>query len=1064
MSVPEPTDPASEPTEHTAEYVSQPSPTVEPTSGFTPAGKADVPTGTVIAGRYTLAEVIGEGGMGSVYRANQTEPVKRQVALKLIKGGLDSRTVIARFEAERQALALMDHPNIARIFDGGVTPTGQPFFVMELVDGDPITQFCDERRLDIRARLELFVAVCQAVQHAHQKGIIHRDLKPGNVLVTEVDGRPTPKVIDFGVAKATEQKLTDLSLVDVGAVVGTPMYMSPEQADPTSMDIDTRTDVFSLGVILYELLVGSPPIDAREFRRGAILEMMRMVREVDPPRPSTKLSTADSRPSIAANRNIEPAQLAKLLRSELDWITLKALEKDRTRRYETANGLLRDIQRYLADEPVEARPPSSGYRLRKFVRRNRGAVTAAAAVVVSLFAGVVGFAWEAKVATRARDRAEFAEGEATKRADELQKVSDYQAKMLQQIDPADAGVRLMSDLRARHKASLEQSKLSQAEAAARIAAFDRELPAVNGTDAAVALIDRTILGPAVRTINAQFADQPLVDASLRTTLGVIYQTIGRPAEALALYRRAYEIRREALGEDNADTLASRYGMGKTLGDTQQLAEAERTVRATLAGYERTLGADHHETLETKILLASQLNLQGRYDEGVAINREVLERRRQLLGAEHPDTLSTMNDLGRSLINAGKYAEAVKTLREAVDAKRRSGNSDMAAALSNLCVALIRQKEHAAAEPFMREALAARRRTLGEEHPDTVGDLNNLATLLMDLNKLQEAETLAKDSLAKCRRVLGDEHAKTLAAMNVMGQVLYRQNKYTETEPLYQEALATGRRVLGEEHPDVVIWTANMGFLMQRLGRIGEAEQYYREAVEKNRKALGDSHPYTLTMLKDLIGILRQENKPADAAVYVRAAWEGVRKKNGDEDPAALALLSTLGAVLRDAGKLDEAEVCLRQSMEQTRKKYGPDHASTMTEILRLASLRVAQGKYGDAIALITPIKDKIRTIIPGQTGTLRAASAIGLLGKARAGLAKQPADFAAAEASLLEAQSIFAKLRGEHDKETRDWVQGLVAFYTAWDKAEPGKAHAAKAAEWKTKLNASPKAPPSIKK
>src|SRR5262245_36094103 len=274
-----------------------------PTSAGTPP--ADRPGGSaagqVIAGRYTLLDVLGEGGMGTVYRASQTRPVKRMVALKLIKIGMDSRAVLARFDAERQALALMDHPNIARVYDGGTTAAGQPFFVMELVEGEPITEYCDRQRLSVRARLELFVAICRAVQHAHQKGIIHRDLKPSNVLVTEVDGRPTPKVIDFGVAKATEFRLTEQSLADTGAIVGTPTYMSPEQADPSSMDIDTRTDVYSLGVILYELLAGSPPIGAKQFKRGAFLEMLRMVREVDPPSPSTKVSTAEALPSIAAS-------------------------------------------------------------------------------------------------------------------------------------------------------------------------------------------------------------------------------------------------------------------------------------------------------------------------------------------------------------------------------------------------------------------------------------------------------------------------------------------------------------------------------------------------------------------------------------------------------------------------------------------------------------------------------------------------------------------------------------------------------------------------------------------
>ena len=353
--------------------------------------------GSVIAGRYTLIETIGEGGMGSVYLASQTEPVKRQVALKLIKSGMDSKAVLARFDAERQALALMDHPNIARIYDGGVTQgepggvsPGRPFFVMELVKGVPLTEYCDAKRLSVDARLQLFVSVCQAVQHAHQKGIIHRDLKPGNVLVTEVDGRPTPKVIDFGVAKATEQKLTDLSFADVGAIVGTPAYMSPEQADPTSMDIDTRTDVYALGVMVYELLTGSPPIDKSQFKQGAILEMLRMVREVEPPRPSTRLSSAHNLPNIAANRNIEPTKLAKAMRGELDWVVMKALEKDRTRRYDSANALSRDIQRYLADEVVEARPPSPGYRLKKFVRRHKGQVIAASLILLTLIGGIIG--------------------------------------------------------------------------------------------------------------------------------------------------------------------------------------------------------------------------------------------------------------------------------------------------------------------------------------------------------------------------------------------------------------------------------------------------------------------------------------------------------------------------------------------------------------------------------------------------------------------------------------------------------------------------------------------------
>ena len=319
--------------------------------------------------------------MGTVWMAQQTEPVKRLVAVKLIKAGMDSKQVIARFEAERQALALMDHPNIARVLDAGTTDAGRPYFVMDLVKGVPITRYCDEHHLTPRQRLELFIPVCQAVQHAHQKGIIHRDLKPSNVLVALYDGKPVPKVIDFGVAKAAGQQLTDKTLVTgFGAIVGTLEYMSPEQAEINQLDIDTRSDIYSLGVLLYELLAGSPPFSRKELEKAGMLEMLRVIREQEPSKPSTKLSTADGLPTLAANRGTEPAKLTKLVRGELDWIVMKALEKDRNRRYETANGFAMDVQRYLADEPVQACPPSAGYRLRKFARRNRRALVTASVV------------------------------------------------------------------------------------------------------------------------------------------------------------------------------------------------------------------------------------------------------------------------------------------------------------------------------------------------------------------------------------------------------------------------------------------------------------------------------------------------------------------------------------------------------------------------------------------------------------------------------------------------------------------------------------------------------------
>ena len=375
---------------------------------------------TVIAGKYKLMELIGEGGMGSVWRAQQTEPVKRFVAVKLIKSGMDSKAVLARFEAERQALAVMDHPNIARILDGGVTEAGSPFFVMELVKGVPITEFCDARKMTPKQRLELFVPVCQAIQHAHQKGVIHRDIKPSNVLIALYDDKAVPKVIDFGIAKATGQALTDSSYQTAfGGVVGTPEYMSPEQASLNNLDIDTRSDVYSLGVLLYELLAGSPPFRSADLKQAGMLEMLRVVREEEPPRPSTKVSTANTLPSISANRGTEPKKLTGLLRNELDWIVMKALEKDRARRYESANGFAADVQRHLAGEAVQAHPPSAGYRMRKFIRRHKGRVLAASLLFAALVAGLASTTWQAIRATHAE---EAARGEQTKTAEALIKV------------------------------------------------------------------------------------------------------------------------------------------------------------------------------------------------------------------------------------------------------------------------------------------------------------------------------------------------------------------------------------------------------------------------------------------------------------------------------------------------------------------------------------------------------------------------------------------------------------------------------------------------------------------
>ncbi len=391
-------------------------PAGEETAAYVPAKEH---VGALIAGRYKLLEQIGEGGMGTVWVAEQTQPVRRKVALKLIKAGMDSKSVLSRFEAERQALAMMDHPNIAKVLDGGTTERGRPFFVMEYVKGIPFTKYCDDTRLDIAQRLALFVPVCQAVQHAHQKGVIHRDLKPSNILVCLYDGKPVPKVIDFGLAKAIHQPLTDHTLHTAhGAVMGTPLYMSPEQAEFNNFDVDTRTDVYALGVILYELVTGSTPLEKQRFGEAAWLEMLRLIKEEEPPRPSIRLSGSGSLPSLAAQRQLEPVKLTKLVRGELDWIVMKCLEKDRSRRYETANGLARDIEHYLADELVEALPPTTWYRLGKFRRKHRAMLTTAAAFALLLIAAACVSSWLAVKANRAEASAEDKRHEAEANATE----------------------------------------------------------------------------------------------------------------------------------------------------------------------------------------------------------------------------------------------------------------------------------------------------------------------------------------------------------------------------------------------------------------------------------------------------------------------------------------------------------------------------------------------------------------------------------------------------------------------------------------------------------------------
>lgn len=659
--------------------------------------------GTVI-GPFQILHQIGEGGMGAVYKAEQTHPIQRLVALKLIKPGFDSRQVVARFEAERQALALMDHPNIAKVLDAGAAASGQPYFVMELVDGVPITKYCDEHRLSPRERLELFIPVCQAVQHAHQKGIIHRDLKPSNVLVAVYDGKPVPKVIDFGVAKAIGPKLTEATMVtEIGSIVGTLEYMSPEQAARHDFDVDTRSDIYSLGVLLYELLTGTTPLDKQRFRGAAILELLRFIKEEEPPKPSTRLSTTSELPSIAANRGLEPNKLSGLVRGELDWIVMTALEKDRTRRYETANGFAADIARYLGDEPVLACPPSASYRLRKFVRRHKGPVLAGSALAALLVLGTVststGLVWALRAERLSNERLIEVTQE-QKRATAAEKQAEEKAAIARAVNEF-----------------LQEDLLGEA-------APDR-----NPRARKVTVED--VLGRAAASVAGKFEQQPQIEAAIRMTIGNTYSKLGDYPAAQSQLERALEIRRRILGEEHPDTLVSMNNLAGLFRDQREYARAEPLLETTLEVNRRIRGEEHPDTLLSMNNLALLYRDQGQFARAEPLFVAALEGCRRVRGEEHPDTLKTMNNLALLYKNQGQFAKAEPLYVTSLEAFRRGWGEEhpyTIKSMSNLAGLYLAQGQIAKAKPLIVKALEVSRRVLGEEHPDTLILENNLAEL------------------------------------------------------------------------------------------------------------------------------------------------------------------------------------------------------------------------------------------------------------------------------------------------------------------------------------------------
>jgi len=743
-----------------------------------PAATMDLPAacegpGSVL-GPYRLLEQIGEGGMGLVFIAEQMRPLRRKVALKIIKPGMDTRQVVARFEAERQALALMDHPNIAHVFDAGATASGRPYFVMELVKGVPITEFCDQRRLTIGQRLELFVTVCQAVQHAHHKVIIHLDLKPSNVLITLHDTVAVPKVIDFGIAKATNQPLTERTLfANYAQMLGTPLYMSPEQAELNGLDVDTRSDVYALGVLLYELLTDTTPFASDTLKKAGLDEMRRIIQEEEPPRPSHRVNTigAEACSTVTGRRGVDARRLCQLLQGELHWIVMKALEKDRNRRYDSASDLAADVQRYLADEAVAACPPSAGYRLRKFTRRNRRVLVTAGVVAAALVAATATSTWQAVRARDAQRQAEADRDRAESAQRHAQTEQDRARRAERQAATEAAIARAVTDF-------LQGDLLGQVHGLTEI-----RLEFGGGPDLTV----REALDRAASRIGQRFRDQPLVEAAIRTTIGAAYNSLGENRLAVPHLERAVALRKAHLGPDHPDTLGSMDHLSAACEWVGRFAEEITLKQQILKGRKAVLGPDHPETLACVCGLASAYWGAGQWDKSVRLLEQLLVKQRTICGRTHPDTLGTMHHLAMNYGDVDRLAESMALHEECLELLKTTKAREPEA--THWCRMTCAQACQRAgrlerADCLLREALEQNRKC-----PDslyrrgrTANALGWLALNLLLQQHYAEAEPHARQAVAIFAKQRPDD-PRRFYWVSLLGDVLRGQQKYAEAEPL-----------------------------------------------------------------------------------------------------------------------------------------------------------------------------------------------------------------------------------------------------------------------------------------